>query len=245
MRIIVAGIFVVLFLILSIPLLIAEWIAGKFNPISQYTSSMKVIRWAFRLVLKVCGTKIDVYGAENIPEDRSVLFVGNHRSIFDILLFYSIVKTPTGIIAKMEIKKVPLLREWMYSIGCLFLDRDDIKAGLKMVLEAIERVKMGLSILIFPEGTRNKGEGILPFKGGSFKIADKSGCDIVPFAIVNSEAIFEAQKPWVKKAHVAILVGEPIKTEGLSRDELKAIPEKAYEVVLGLYNSKHDEIVNA
>ena len=245
MRIIVAGLFVVLFLILSIPLMIAEWIAGKFNPLAKYNSSMKIIRWAFRVVLKVCGTRVDIYGEENIPSDRSVLYVGNHRSIFDILLLYSVTKTPTGIIAKMEIKKVPLLREWMYCIGCLFLDRKDIKAGLKMVLEAIERVKNGLSILIFPEGTRNKGEGLLPFKGGSFKIAEKSGCDIIPFAIINSEAIFEAQKPWVKKARVAIVVGEPVKTEGLSRDEIKAIPEKTHDIVLSLYESKYDEIVNA
>lgn len=243
MRIIIAGLFVVIFLIVSIPLLIAEWIAGQFNPMAQYTSSMKVIRWAFRLVLWVCGTKIDVYGEDNIPTDRSALFVGNHRSIFDILVFYSCVKTATGIISKKEVEKVPLLRGWMRSIGCLFLDRKDIKAGLKMVLEAIERVKAGLSILIFPEGTRNKGEGLLPFKGGSFKIAEKSGCDIIPFAVINTEAIFEMQKPWVRKAHVAILFGEAIKTEGLSRDEIKAIPEKAHDAVYKLYESKHDELV--
>ncbi len=243
MRIIFVGLFVGLFLILSIPLLIAEAIAGKFNVQAKYASSMKVIRWAFKVVLWICGTKIEVYGEENMPTDRSVLYVGNHRSIFDILLFYSITKSATGIISKKEVGKVPLLRDWMNSIGCLFLDRKDIKAGLKMVLEAIERVKAGLSILIFPEGTRNKGEGLLPFKGGSFKIAEKSGCDIIPFAIINSEAIFEAHKPWIRKAHVAIIVGEPIITAGLGREEFKAIPEKTRDAVLAMYESKHDEIV--
>jgi len=243
MRIVLAGLFVVLFLILSIPLMIAEWIVGKFNIMAKYRSSMVIIRWAFRVVLKLCGTKIIIYGGENIPDDRSVLFVGNHRSIFDILLLYTQVKTATGIISKKEVGKVPLLRSWMISIGCLFLDRSNIKEGLKMVLESIERVKAGLSILIFPEGTRNKGEGLLPFKGGSFKIAEKSGCDIIPFAIINSEAIFEAQKPFVRKASVGLVFGEPIVTAGMSRDELKALPDMTRDIILDMYNDKYDLIV--
>lgn len=242
-RIIVAGLFVVLFLVLSIPVLIVEWIVGKFNQQAKDNSSMHIIQWAFRVVLKIAGTNLVAYGTENIPTDRSVLFVGNHRSIFDILILYVNVKKPTGIIAKKELGKVPLLKRWMYNIRCIFLDRDNIKEGLKMVLNAIEMVKSGINIAIFPEGTRNKDNGtFLPFKGGSFKIAEKSGCDVIPFAIINSAAIFEDQKPRLKKTKAIIVFGEPIKTAGLPKEELKLIPEKARDSVIALYESKVGEL---
>ncbi|MBQ0027967.1 MAG: 1-acyl-sn-glycerol-3-phosphate acyltransferase [Lachnospiraceae bacterium] len=243
LRIIIAGIFVFIFLVLTIPVLLVEWIVGEFNPKAKEKSCFHIIQWAFRLVLKVCGTKVIIYGEENIPTDRSVLFVGNHRSIFDILLVYTTVKRPTGIIAKQELKKVPLLNVWMANIGCFFLDRKNIKEGLKMVLNAVEKVKDGMSILIFPEGTRSKEEGVvLPFKGGSFKIAEKSGCDVIPFAIINSAEIFENHKPFIKKTKVIINYGEPIHTSDFDRKEYKEIPDIARNKVIELHDSKKNEI---
>lgn len=243
LRLIFAVIFVVLFLILTLPLLLILWIVGKFNQSAKDNCSLAIIKWAFKGILFFAGTKMDVYGAENIPEDRSVLFVGNHRSIFDILILYVNMKRPTGIISKKEIKKVPIFNIWMKNIRCIFLDRSDIKEGLKMVLGAIEMVKEGISIAIFPEGTRNKEEGtFLPFKGGSFKIAEKSGCDVIPFAILNSAEIFENHKPSIKKTHVIIEFGEAIHTAGLSRDELKLIPDKARDSVIMMHNNRVNEI---
>lgn len=241
-RFIVAIIFVVVFLILSLPLLLVLWIVGKFNMSAKNIASQKVIQWAFRLVLFICGTKLDVYGEENLPTDRSALYVGNHRSIFDILIIFTSLRYLAGIISKKEIKKVPIFNVWMKNVNCLFLDRDNIKEGLKMVFDAIEKIKNGIGVVIFPEGTRCKEEGeFLPFKGGSFKIAEKSGCDVIPFAIINSAAIFENQKPRVKKAHVILVIGEPIHTAGLSREEMKNIPELARERVILLHNSKVSE----
>lgn len=242
-RIIIIGILVGLFLILTLPILFVEWIVGLFNIQARYRQSMKIIRWAFRVALVVSGTKLDVYGKENIPDDHSVLFVGNHRSIFDILILYSQLKNATGIIAKKSLKKFPIFNVWMSFIGCLFLDRTDIKAGLKMVLEATERMKNGLSILIFPEGTRNKvNDTFLPFKGGSFKIAEKSESDIVPFAIINSSAILEDHKPKIKKAHVVLVVGEAIPTKDLDKDAKKALPSMVRDRVIELYQSKRETI---
>ena len=243
LRIAIVGLFVFLFLALSIPVLLVEWIVGKFNSEEKERSCFHIIQWAFRTVLKLCGTQVTVYGEENIPTDRSVLFVGNHRSIFDILLVYSTVKRPTGIIAKQELKKVPLLNVWMNNIGCFFLDRKNIKEGLKMVLNAVDKVKGGMSILIFPEGTRSRDEGVvLPFKGGSFKIAEKSGCDIIPFAIINSAQIFENHKPAIKKTKVIISYGEPIHTSEYDRKEYKEIPEMARNRVIELHDSKKGEL---
>ena len=79
----------------------------------------------------------------------SVLFIGNHRSYFDILLTYSRCQRLTGYIAKKEMLKYPLLRDWMKRLYCLFLDRDNPKEGLKTILTAIDYVKKGVSICIF------------------------------------------------------------------------------------------------
>ena len=99
-----------------------------------------------------------------------------HRSYFDILLTYTRCVRRTGYIAKKEMERYPLLSNWMKYLHCLFLDRKDIKQGLKTILTAIEKIKSGISICIFPEGTRNKNQDeseLLPFHEGSFKIASK------------------------------------------------------------------------
>ena len=92
--------FVVLFLIFSIPLMIMEWILGKFHVEAKNKSSLAIVNWAFRVCLWFSGVKVTVLGEENVPLDAPVLYVANHRSFFDILLTYVRVQRPTGYIAK-------------------------------------------------------------------------------------------------------------------------------------------------
>ena len=164
-RLICIVVFLILYLILSIPVFLVEWLIGKFNPQARDISSLRIVQWGFKVILKMTGVKVTVIGEENIP-DEPVLYVGNHRSFFDILLTYSRCKRLTGYIAKKEMEKVPLLSIWMRFVYCLFLDRENPKEGLKTILKAIEYIKKGISICIFPEGTRNKGEelSLLPLK---------------------------------------------------------------------------------
>lgn len=216
--------FVVSFLILSIPLLIAEWIIGKFNPDLKKRSSLAIVNWAFRVAIRIAGTKVIAIGEENIPKDTAVLYVGNHRSQFDIILTYVRVPRPTGYVAKKELLHIPLLSHWMKNLHCLFLDRNNIKEGLKTILTGVEKVKTGISICIFPEGTRSKKpDEFLPFHEGSFKIAEKGNVPIVPMTIVNSSAIFEDQFPRIKKATVIIEYGKPIYINELDKDTRKSL----------------------
>ncbi len=239
-RAIIIVIFVTLFLIGSIPLLIAEWIIGKFNMDVKNRSSLAIVNWAFRVILWLTGVKVIVKGEERIPQDTAVLYVGNHRSYFDILLTYVRVPRPTGYIAKKEINKVPLLNNWMRNLHCLFLDREDVKQGLKVILEAIEKVKSGISICVFPEGTRNKVNGtFLPFHEGSFKIAVKGNVPIIPMSIVNAGDIFEDHLPKVKKTTVVLEYCEPVYVENLDKETKKAIG--AY--VAGIIADTHEKNV--
>ena len=235
-RFILAVIFVVLFLVLSIPIMLVEWIIGKFNMSVKDKSSLAIVNWAFRVVLFISGAKATVIGQENIPTDCAVLYILNHRSYFDILLTYVRVPRPTGFIAKKEMEHYPLLVTWMKNLHCLFLDRKNIKEGLKTILTAIDQVKHGISICICPEGTRNKtSETLLPFHDGSFKIAEKSGCPIIPVTINNSSAIFEDQFPKMKKTHVVMEYGKPIYLDQLDKEDRKFISGYVKKIIEETY----------
>ena len=223
MRLILVILFLILFFIISIPLFLMEYIIGKFNHRAMVASSQRIVTWAFRMILFLSGVKYTVIGVDNVPKDEAVLYVANHRSYFDIVISYVTVPTLTGFIAKKEIRKVPFLRTWMNFLQCLFLDRDDVRQGLQVILQAIEQVKNGYSIFISPEGTRTPGNEMLPFKAGSFKVAEKTGCAIIPVAISNTEAIYENQKPWIRKAHVIIEYGKPIYPKTLEKEQLKTL----------------------
>lgn len=213
---------VVLFLILSIPLLIAEWIIGKFNPEKKGYTSLRIVQNVFKFILKMTGVHVTVIGEENIP-DEPVLFIGNHRSFFDILLTYSRCRRLTGYVAKKEMEKIPLLSSWMKNLNCLFLNREDPKEGLKTILTAIDHIRHGISICIFPEGTRNTGDelSMLPFKEGSLKIATKTGCPVIPISMNNTAEIFEKHFPKIKKTSVVIEYGAPILYNELDKDTQK------------------------
>lgn len=222
-RFIIIVIILFLYLILGIPVLGIEWLIGKFNKQAEDYQCLRMVQKAFRLMLKIAGTKITVIGEENIP-DEAVLFIGNHRSYFDILLTYSRCKRLTGYIAKKEMLSYPLLRTWMKRLYCLFLDRENPKEGLKTILQAIDYVKRGISICIFPEGTRSKNEDeldMLPFHEGSFKIATKTNCPIIPMAISGSADIWESHFPRIKKTHVILEYGKPIYVDQLEKEDKK------------------------
>ena len=203
---------VILFLIFSIPVLIVERYIGKKDPEKKNRQSLAVVQFMFRFILKVAGIHITVKGMENVPKHRPVLYVGNHRSYFDILVGYTTVTTLMGFMAKKEMEKIPLLSNWMRNVNCLFLDRENIREGLKAIMEGVDHVKNGISVWIFPEGTRNDAENyldLMPFKEGSLKIAEKTGCPVVPVAITGTAEAFESHYPRICSSQVTIEFGEP------------------------------------
>ena len=237
-------ILIVAFLILSIPILIVEWIIGKFNPYARDISSLRIVQFMFKLILFIAGTKVTVIGEDRIPKDTPVLYVGNHRSYFDIVMGYTTVPAPTGFIAKKEMIGIPLLSQWMVQMNCLFLDRSNIKEGLKTILTGIEKVKGGISMWIFPEGTRNKSEDpadLMEFHEGSLKIAEKSGCPVIPVAITGTDDVFERHIPWIRKSHVIIEYGEPIYLKGLPLDKKKFPGAYTREIISEMIKKQQQE----
>ena len=230
-RTILIVLFLLCFFIISIPLYLIEDIIGHFDIKKKERSSFRIVTGAFRCISWLAGTRLIVKGRENVPTDIPVLYVGNHRSYFDIVTLYPLTNNTTGFVAKKEMAKFPFVHRWMTYMNCQFLDRDNIKAGLKTILDCIATVKNGCSICIFPEGTRTPGDEMLEFKEGSFKIAEKSGCPIIPVAISNTESIFENHLPFVRATTVIIEFGEPIDMKELPKEERRHIGARVQSII--------------
>lgn len=229
--------FLIVYLIVSSPIMIAELIIEKFNMNFRNITCLKWVKFGFRCVLFISGVKTEVYGLDNIPKDQAVLYVGNHRSYFDIVSTYPLMKRPTGYVAKKEMLRYPFLSWLMYFVNCLFLDRDDPRAGLKTINKGADFIKNGISMVIFPEGTRIRTPEMAPFKEGSLKMATKAKCPIIPMGIVGSSAVFEDQSPCIKPGKIVISFGEPIYTADLSRDELRTLTATVQSRVAELIES--------
>lgn len=237
LRLILVLFLVVLFLCtVGLVLLLAEWVLGKVNRRAKDVSSLRIIQFMFRLILAASGVKVRVTGRERVPKDRAVLYISNHRSYYDIITGYTLVAGLTGFVAKKEFRKIPLLSHWMRNLYCLFLDRENLREGMKTILQAIAYVNQGISIWICPEGTRSHGDTLLPFKEGSFKIAEKSGCPIVPVAFCRTDDIYENHRPWIRGTEISVQFGEPIETASLSREEKKALGARVQKEIQEMYD---------
>jgi 1-acyl-sn-glycerol-3-phosphate acyltransferase len=170
---------------------------------------VKVKEWS-RSLVKLSGSKITVSGEENIPKDTAVLFVSNHQGNFDIPLLLGYLQKPKAFISKIEVKKMPFIGTWMEQLNCLFMDRKNVRQSVKAISEGAQLLRNGTSLVIFPEGTRSKGDEMAEFKAGSFKLATKSGVPIIPVTINGSYKMMEQQGFWIKPANVHIEVHPPI-----------------------------------
>ncbi len=218
----------IFYIMLSISLIVSMFF-GLFH---MMLGAMKLEKMQTKLMLAVTkawakfmiftmGVKVTIEGSENVPEG-AVLFVSNHQSYFDIPAL--MVHTPhfAPFVAKVELLKAPMLSWWMKQMGCLFIDRSDMRQSLKIVLEGIEKLKGGQSLIIFPEGTRSKSNEMLEFKPGSLKLAVKAKVPIVPVTLKNSFKTFE-EHGRIKGAEVLITFHEPIDVNTLPREELSVL----------------------
>jgi 1-acyl-sn-glycerol-3-phosphate acyltransferase len=169
-------------------------------------------------VVFITGCRPVVEGRENIPKHGSVCFVSNHVGVFDIILALAYIGRPFGFIAKKELAALPFFNMWIYILGGLFIDRKDIRKALKTINQGIQKIRNGNGMLIFPEGTRSKGRGLLPFRSGAIRLATHSLAPIVPISITGSYEVFEKDYR-VHAVPVRMVFHPPIITSEMSADE--------------------------
>ncbi len=214
-------IFVVFYFIAMIPVEIIGFVIGLFSKKAR-DAYMKVMMRIVFFTLNMCaGAKVKYIGYERIPQDVPVLYVANHESFFDVLLTLTHLPGTICFIAKKQFRKIPVFAHALLLFNTLFIDRDDIKQGLQTILKAIENVKSGMSVFIFPEGTRSRDGKMNEFKEGSMKIAVKSGCPIVPIAVSNSANVFENHFPKLKPVPVAVEFLDPVIPQDYDKTQQK------------------------
>lgn len=186
--------------------------------------------WA-KFMIKLSGAKVTVIGSENIPKDGAVLFVANHQSNFDIPLLMSQINKPKGFIAKKELESWPGISFWMRYINCVFMDRNNIRKSAEAIVQGINILKGGYSMVIFPEGTRSKGGPANEFKAGSFKLATKSKVPVIPVTINGSYKLLEETGKF-KAGDVEIIIHPMIDIKSLSKEQLDKLPETVVSTIL-------------
>jgi 1-acyl-sn-glycerol-3-phosphate acyltransferase len=184
-----------------------------------------------RSVILLIGCKVTAAGRENIPHTGGVCFVCNHNSYFDIPLLLGYSGRVLGFIAKKELLFIPFISLWIFMLGGLFIDRKNPRKGLQTINKGIARIKAGGGMLIFPEGHRSQGQGLLPFHPGSLKLATQSEAVIVPVAIKGSYDVFEKYNR-VKAAPIQITFCKPINTADIPKTDRKVIlSDQIYKVI--------------
>lgn len=202
---------------------------GRLVELEEYVHKV-ASNWATSQV-KMSGAMVKVYGEENIPADIPVLFVSNHQGNFDIALFMSFINKPKGYISKIEMMKIPVLRTWMEYMHCVFMERGNLRKAAEAISEGIKILKSGYSLVLFPEGTRSKGDSMNEFKAGGFKLATKSKVPIVPVTIKGSYRLMEQNNSKIVPAEVEMYIHPMIETSGLTREEETELLERVKAVI--------------
>lgn len=182
-----------------------------------------------RFTFWLSGVKVHVVGAENLPEKGPAYYVSNHQGAMDIPLLLYIIRHPVGFVAKIELKKLPLMSTWMKLIGCRFLDRKDPRKAIDFIKLCVRDLNEGRSLIVFPEGTRSKGPEMLPFHKGSLRPVVTADVWVVPVAICDSWKRREALGGWMTPGSVTVSVLPPVYTGDLSREARKNLGDTLRE----------------
>ena len=190
---------------------------------------LTVSTWG-RAMVGLSGSNVTVEGKEKLPEGN-VLYVGNHQGYYDIPLLLGHLPKEKAFVAKIELAKIPILSLWMRLMGCLFLDRGNLKQSLKVILQGIDQLKAGDTLVIFPEGTRSKSYTVGEFKKGSLKLGIKAGVPIVPITIMGSYEMFEENMK-LQKRDIKVIIHDPIDPNLLSKEELNNLSETVRNIIV-------------
>ncbi|MCB1179614.1 MAG: 1-acyl-sn-glycerol-3-phosphate acyltransferase [Leptospiraceae bacterium] len=167
------------------------------------------------IIAFLSGTEIEVVGKEKIYKDGPVVILSNHQSMFDIIIFYSILNIQFRWMAKSSLFKIPVGGWAMSAAGYIPVERDDPKKAKKSLFSAAQKIKNGASVILFPEGTRGKEDGkMLPFKKGGFVLAKLAGVTIQPVTIWGANKAIPKQKgKWIQRFYktlVQVHIHDPI-----------------------------------
>jgi 1-acyl-sn-glycerol-3-phosphate acyltransferase len=191
----------------------------KFQKILEYFL-LKVSHFWGKATVYSTFSRVSVYGIENVPKNENVAFVGNHQSNMDIPLMLGFSPIRAGFLAKKELDKVPIFRRWMRMLGCVFVDRKNLRDSLTAAMKTIRKIKEEHSMIIFPEGTRSRSNTMGRFKEGSIRFLINENVTIVPFTVIDTYKTYEEQMN-ANNANIQLYFHPPINTEKITVSDFK------------------------
>jgi len=203
--------------------------ASLFERSGRTQHTMAVI-WSW-LILKTSLSPVKVYGAEKVDFSKAHLFAANHISAMDIPVLYTNLKCQFRIVANKDLFKHPFMGWHLRRSGQIPIDRSSPRATFKSLHMAVEDLKNGLSVAIFPEGGRSKDGRIQEFMNGGFYVAVKAQAPVVPVAIVGTYEMLPMDTFHIKPQKLEIHFGEPIPTAGLTTHDLDKLSEQVKKAV--------------
>ena len=157
---------------------------------------------------------VDIENKEIFNDTENFLFLSNHKSLTDVLTIFATAPQSVRFVAKKSLFKIPLFSHAMRYVGMFEIDRKNKNQAIDTLSKVAARLQNGNdSIVMFPEGTRNQGTGLLPFKKGPFHLAIESGVSVIPVTIINSEKILPKGSWKMKSGEIKIHYGKPIETK--------------------------------
>jgi len=150
------------------------------------------IQYIFKRAVKSGNVELIVHGQDNIPTENGFMIYSNHQGMFDILAIPATCEQPLAAVLKKELKDIPFLKQVIACTKSFWMDREDVRQSMEVIMATAKEVEKGRNYIIFPEGTRSKnGNQMIEFHAGSFKIATKAKCPIIPVALIDCYKVFD------------------------------------------------------
>lgn len=188
-----------------------------------------------RLLIRGAGIRVQTSGLDHLRRGGPKVLVANHQSLLDILALFAALPVSLRFVAKGELSRVPVFAGAMERAGHVFIDRGDRRQAVRAMRRAGERMKReGLSLALFPEGTRSPDGRLRPFKRGGFSLAIESQADLVPVAIEGGHEILDDDRRRLEPGRIRIRCGRPVPLEGRSREDRDWILRQTREAISGM-----------
>jgi len=193
--------------------------------------------WSW-LILHTIFSPVQVTGRERLNTARPHVFAANHISALDIPILYVHLPFPFRIIAKKELFRYPFLGWHLRRSGQIPIDRDSARASMRSLNRAVNSLRAGMPLVVFPEGGRSASGQVQPFMSGAFYTAIKAGVDIVPLAIVGSYEVLPMESFHIRPGRMELIVGEPISTAGCELRDMDALAARVQQAIEDMYYSR-------
>jgi len=207
--------------------------------ISQIFRAKKIEIYITKFITKIygkitmfgTGSTVTIFGKENIPKNKNVCYISNHQSNFDIPTILGSVNNEIGFLAKNSLIMFPIVGLWMKFMGCIFIDRSNLKGSIKTIKKELKTIINGRPILVFPEGTRSKSNNIGEFQPGTIRILGKiNDIEIIPITVKNTYKAFE-EHHGAASANIEIYFHKAIHTNSLQKDDIKDLTKRLKNII--------------